>query len=129
MKSTAMRTDSHSGRMDALEEMGVPYFEADRLSREHRLWRIEQAIKHKAEREKRKGNLLGPSWLIRCLDEDWLPTILFTENPPMSRWGFDRRAALKLTPTNRAFLKAVDEIVGKLSFWEWQFLGEKALGL
>lgn len=126
MDLLALREDTHSARMDALQGAGIPYLQAERLSREHDLERIQQAIEHRAAAAEQQSKSIGPFWLIHCLDDDWLATILFPQDPPMNQWGIDRRAALK-TNGMGDLIRKIDDAVRGLGFWEWRFLAEKAL--
>jgi len=121
------RADTFGGRLELLNEEGVQGDTAYRLAREHLLWRIAQAIEHKRVQEERKETTFSPNWLVMCLDQDWIPFILFSEDPPPNPDTERIKENLALNPDGPQRIRTIERVVRELGFWEWRYLVDRAL--
>jgi hypothetical protein len=128
-KVAELRYDHEAARSETLERVGIRYNDAVRLGREHRLWRIKQAIKQWCVARINNRKPIGVGWLVQCLDQYWLPFAFFEHAPSMDRRSKERRWALSLNlnPEGRDYIEKVEAAVLPLTFWEWEFLARKAV--
>jgi hypothetical protein len=116
--------DTDWGKVELLEAERVPYPEALRVADQHPRWRIKLSIKHKYGTQIRQRQGIGPGWLVKCLDEHWLPFNLFPEDPPTDEYGMARKANGSL----REHVRQVERVIAQLSLWQWQFLAQQVVG-
>jgi hypothetical protein len=121
------RKDSLASRLEALEEVGVYGRVANRLACKHSLWRIDQAIRHMGAEEKRRGTELGPNWLVRCLDENFIPLLPFRRRLRPDPFTLEQRRNRALTSEGRQFIQMVQRAIKELDFLQWMFLVHEAI--
>jgi hypothetical protein len=108
---------------ELLIDEGIDFTLAHELAERYGAERIEQAIQCYFIASKIHD--LRPEWIVNCLHGDWLPHVLFRDKPP-DRDSAERRENLLLCGKS-AFVEAVEQVIGRLSRLEWEWLSGKVV--
>jgi hypothetical protein len=120
-----MAQERKSGPLEMLIEAGVPREMACELAQDYDAERIAQAIQHYGKANETHN--YPPTFIVKCLREDWLPFILFEgRRVPPDALSRERLSRLRLVQ-KEDYIRQVEACVKKLGRYEWEYLASAAV--